>query len=120
MKAGGISVHVVDVSRAVPAAGMRIELYRLDDQGQRQCLVDKVLNGQGMLVDPVNKGEGLEGGYYEAIFYVGDYYRKEKIALPEPAFIDVVPFRFNLTELERHHHLPLKITPWGFSLFRTA
>ena len=35
-------------------------------------------------------------------------------------FLDVVPFRFKIADPARHYHLPLKITLWGFSLFRGA
>ena len=120
MKVGGISIHIVDISRGLPASGMRIQLYKVDIEGQRHSLLDKLLDKNGMLIDPINRGEGLQKGSYEAIFYADDYYRKESIELADPPFIEHISFRFYLTELERHQHLPLKITPRGISVFRTA
>jgi 5-hydroxyisourate hydrolase len=65
------------------------------------------------------RGEGLTTtGTYEALFHIGDWYRSEGIALPTPAFLETVPYRFGVADLAQHYHLPLKMTPWGFSLFR--
>ena len=57
-------------------------------------------------------------GTYEVLFHIGDWYRAQRIALPSPAFLEVVPYRFGVADLGQHYHLPLKMTPWGFSLFR--
>ena len=57
-------------------------------------------------------------GVYEATFHVGEWYRAQKVALPSPAFLETVPYRFGVADLAQHYHLPLKMTPWGFSLFR--
>jgi 5-hydroxyisourate hydrolase len=38
--------------------------------------------------------------------------------LPEPAFLESVLFEFGLADPAQHYHLPLKMTPWGYSLFR--
>jgi 5-hydroxyisourate hydrolase-like protein (transthyretin family) len=40
--------------------------------------------------------------------------------MADPPFLDVVPFRFGIADASEHYHLPLKLTPWGFSLFRGA
>ena len=42
----------------------------------------------------------------------------QQVAIPAPAFLEVVPFRFGIADPLQHYHLPLKLTPWGFSLFR--
>ena len=55
---------------------------------------------------------------HEALFHVGDWYRAEGIAVPTPAFLETVPYRFGIADLAQHYHLPLKMTPWGFSLCR--
>jgi 5-hydroxyisourate hydrolase len=57
-------------------------------------------------------------GRYEAIFHVAAWYRAQGIVLPEPPFLDALPFRFGIADAAQHYHLPLKITPWGFSVFR--
>jgi len=111
----GISLHAVDVTRAVPAAGMRIEVYRIT--GNRTRLIDTVVNESGTLARRIDTAPV---GLYEAVFHIGDYYRAQNITIPEPAFLEEVPFRFGIADETLHYHLPLKFTPWGFSLFRGA
>jgi 5-hydroxyisourate hydrolase len=113
--AGGISIHVFDVSRGIAAAGLRIELKAPDGS----TLADSRINPQGVLDHPSMRGEGMTAtGTYEAVFHVGDWYRAQGVPVPVPAFLEAVPFRFGVADLAQHYHLPLKITPWGLSLFR--
>ncbi len=111
----GISLHAVDVTRAVPAAGMRVEVYRM--AGDRALLIDTVVKADGTLARQI---ETAPAGLYEAVFHIGAYFRAQNIAVPEPAFLEEVPFRFGIADEASHYHLPLKFTPWGFSLFRGA
>ncbi len=115
MTAGGISIHVFDVSRGIAAAGLQVEL-RGPDGG---VLAAGSVGASGAFDHPVVRGEGLVSiGSYEAIFHVGDWYRAQGVAIPSPAFLEIVPYRFGIADLAQHYHLPLKMTPWGFSLFR--
>lgn len=116
-KAGGISVHAIDVSRGVPARGLGVALYRIE-AGGRILVAEGRCGANGALEHPVAGGEGATAGLYEAVFAIGDYFRAEGIDVPDPAFLEAAPFRFGLAAPEQHYHLPLKFTPWGFSLFR--
>jgi 5-hydroxyisourate hydrolase len=107
--AGGISIHVFDVSRGIAASGLRVEVRGLDGK----MLVDAQTSAQGTLDCPTTAT-----GLYEALFHVGDWYRTQGVAVPKPAFLEIVPYRFGVADLAQHYHLPLKMTPWGFSLFR--
>jgi 5-hydroxyisourate hydrolase len=104
-----ISIHVFDVSRGIAAAGLRVEVTGPD--GRR--LLDATTTRRGTL-ECGTPATGL----YEATFHVGAWYRAQGIAIPDPAFLEVVPFRFGVADLAQHYHLPLKMTPWGLSLFR--
>ena len=117
--AGGISLHAVDVARGVPAGGMRVELYALRD-GQRDRLAESRLCANGALDHPVVGGDGVTAGVYEAVFHIGPWLRAQGVGPAEPAFLEEAPFRFTVTDLDQHYHLPLKFTPWGYSLFRGA
>lgn len=115
MPSGGISIHVFDVSRGIAAAGLKVELRGPDDR----LLAEGVVGTSGAFDHPTVRGEGLIAtGMYEATFHVGDWYRAQGVALPHPAFLEVLPYRFGIADLAQHYHLPLKMTPWGFSLFR--
>lgn len=113
--AGGISIHVFDVSRGIAAAGLRVEL---SGPGGR-LLASGTVGASGAFDHPTVRGEGLtETGLYEAVFHIGEWYRARGVPLPSPAFLETVPYRFGIADLAQHYHLPLKMTPWGFSLFR--
>jgi 5-hydroxyisourate hydrolase len=112
----GISVHVVDAARGVPAAGLVVEIWALDN-GRRR-IGGGALSARGTLDDPGLAAPG--SGRYEALFHVADFYRGLGQPLPEPPFLDVVPFRFGIADGAQHYHLPLKLTAWGYSLFRGA
>lgn len=112
---GGISVHVVDVTRGVPAEGMKVEVFQL---GVSEPIASGILSSKGTLDHPIAQGEKIEMGLYEVVFHVGEFYRQLGYPLPDYPFLDVVPFRFGIDAIEQHYHLPLKVSPWGFSLFR--
>lgn len=115
--AGGISVHAVDVAHGVPACGLVVRLWRLDNNSR--VVVAAGACGEGGLLDhPAARGAGVAPGLYEVEFEVAAYYRAKGVSIPSPAFLEVAVFRFGIERVEEHFHLPLKFTPWGFSLFR--
>jgi 5-hydroxyisourate hydrolase len=105
----GISIHVVDVSRGVVAAGMRVELLY-----DGKHVAEGTLSSKGL----IEVGDRAKTGFYEAIFHVGDWYRHQRITLPSPPFLEVVTYRFGISDPDQHYHLPFKCTPWGYSCFR--
>lgn len=113
---GGISIHAVDVARGVPASGLSVLLRRLDPEpiivARGACAEN------GHFIDPVSEGAGVIRGLYEVRFGVGDYYRRCRVEIPDPSFIEEAVFQFGIDRTSEHFHLPFKFTPWGFSLFR--
>ena len=112
----GISIHVVDVSRGVVAQGMRVEVFGAG--AVRKPLCDGIINAKGVLDEAVLMGEAMQAGCYEAVFHAAAYYRAAAVALPALPFIDVVTYRFAIADTRQHYHLPMKLTPWGYSCFR--
>ncbi|MEP2471973.1 MAG: hydroxyisourate hydrolase [Paracoccaceae bacterium] len=113
---GGISIHAVDVSRGVPAAGLAVKLMLVEPS--RKLVAEGVCTDTGHFEHPVAKGVGVTRGLYEVEFDVGAYFRNAEIQIPDPSFLDVAVFRFGIDAVKEHFHLPFKFTPWGFSLFR--
>jgi 5-hydroxyisourate hydrolase len=112
---GGISIHVVDVSRGVVAAWMRVELYAL--QPDRRLVTSGIVSAKG-LVEEAALAQRFTAGPYEAVFHVAAYYRAVGLTLPRVPFLDVVSYRFGIDDPDGHYHLPMKVTPWGYSCFR--
>ncbi|GAB4059303.1 hydroxyisourate hydrolase [Uliginosibacterium sediminicola] len=113
--AGGISMHGVDVARGVPAQGMRVELWMMAPDSR--LLATGSLNASGVWEDPLTRSELIVPGTYEARFHAGEYFAAQGSPL---GILDLVPFRFVIRDPSQHYHLPLKMTPWGYSLFRGA
>lgn len=119
----GISIHVVDVSRGVVAHGMRVELFATAAfatvaTAARKLLCAGAINAKGVLDDAVLMSNAMQAGYYDAVFHAADYYRAAGVPLPALPFIDVVTYRFAVADTRQHYHLPMKLTPWGYSCFR--
>ncbi len=113
----GISIHVVDVSRGVVAAGMRVELFALANDADRRLIASGAISKTGVLADPA-LDQRFEPGFYEARFHVDDFYRAAIGPAAEVPFLDIVSYRFGLSDPQAHYHLPMKCTPWGYSCFR--
>ena len=114
--AGGISLHCVDVSRGYAMTGLQVEVFRVNNSERK--LIANGKTDKGVLNHPMVKGEGIITGQYEVVFHVADYYRSIDHNLSDPPFIETVTYPFGLANEEEHYHLPMKMTPYGFSLFR--
>lgn len=113
--AGFLTTHVLDMGRGCPAAGLRVELLRIEGEG-RVRLRTLVTNADGRTDGPVLPEEEFRPGTYELAFAAGDYLRGAGAALTDPPFLDVVPVRFGM---ERgHYHVPLLLSPFGYSTYR--
>lgn len=111
--AGRLTTHVLCTNTGRPAAGLAVELLTADGRS----LARVVTNADGRLDAPLLAGETFAPGVYELRFAVGDFYRRQGMALPEPAFLDVVPIRFGMAEAG-HYHVPLLVSPFGYSTYR--
>lgn len=108
----GISIHVVDVSRGVVAAGMKVEVFL----GTRR-IASGTISPKGLLESEA-LGATFAPGAYQADLHLGEWYRSEGVPLPGVPFLDVVTYRFGISDPAQHYHLPFKCTPWGYSCFR--
>jgi 5-hydroxyisourate hydrolase len=117
---GGISIHCVDVASGRVATGLRVALHRLDAQGDpiEQSLAHGEVGITGQLQHPGLSGDAIGAGGYEAVFWVGDFYRTQGAQVSQPAFLERVVYRFHIADPAQHYHLPFKFTAWGYSLFR--
>ena len=99
-----ITTHVLDTVRGRPAAGVTVEL-RYPDAVVATAVTDA--DGRAVVLD-----SGLRAGPYELRFAVGAYFDQD------PAFLDVVPVRFNVADPGADHHVPLLCSPWAYTTYR--
>jgi 5-hydroxyisourate hydrolase len=113
--AGYLTTHVLDTARGLPAAGIKIELYRIDlETGDRELLETTRTNDDGRTDEPLLEGEEFECGIYEVVFHAGEYFGEGN----HPHFLDRVPVRFGVSDPEAHYHVPLLASPWSYSTYR--
>lgn len=113
---GFLTTHVLDTARGCPAAGLKITLFRLRGDA-REKITEKITNQDGRTDGPILPAERFELGEYELVFEAGDYLRAAGQDGPKPLFLDIVPIRFGMAQ-EDHYHVPLLISPFGYSTYR--
>jgi len=112
-----LSTHVLDTSLGKPAQGLRVELHLCAD-GARRAVTVRSTNAEGRTDEPLLSGDTLETGVYELTFHAGDYFRGLGIGLSDPPFLDQVVVRFGLADPSGHYHVPLLLSPYGYSTYR--
>lgn len=111
---GHLSTHVLDNSIGGPAHGIAVTLHEMDGETARP-LAASVTNSDGRTTALLEPGP-LRIGTYELHFNVGAYFAPRP--LPTPAFLDIVKLRFSIAEPEGRYHIPLLLTPWGYTTYR--
>ena len=112
-----LSTHVLDTARGRAADGVRVELHLLRD-GERRAIADVTTNADGRTDAPLLSGARLEPGVYELTFHAGDYFRRAGVALTEPPFLDVIVVRLGVADPDGQYHVPLLLSPYGYSTYR--
>ncbi len=114
---GRLTTHVLDTSAGCPGAGIAVTLDRLE-AGGRVRLTETVTNSDGRCDGPILEGDAFAAGRYELTFAAGAYFRARDVALSDPAFLDEVIIRFGIAAPGEHYHVPLLISPYGYSTYR--
>ncbi|XUO87680.1 hydroxyisourate hydrolase [Halomonas sp. KM072] len=114
---GRLTTHVLDTAKGQPGQGIIIEVFRLTG-GQREPLATTVTNSDGRCDAPLLEGEALTAGEYELVFHAGDYLLQQGVEAAEPRFLDVIPLRFGVADASQHYHVPLLLSPYGYSTYR--
>lgn len=113
---GRLTTHVLDTATGRPAAGLAIALYRLEGE-TRRLLKRVATNADGRCDAALLEGAAFAPGEYELVFEAGAYLRGIGVTLPRPAFLESIPIRFGLAEAA-HYHVPLLLSPYGYSTYR--
>ena len=115
---GRLTTHVLDTALGRPASGIAIALYRIATSGGREKLGDFLTNADGRCDGPLLEGTAFAAGTYELVFAAGAYFDRAGLKLPEPKFLDQVTIRFGIAAPEQHYHVPLLLSPCGYSTDR--
>ena len=113
--AAKLSTHVLDTVSGKPAAGVRVELHRLDGTSDKQPLADVATNADGRAM--LLTADQMAAGRYRLLFHVGDYFAATGNA-DAKRFLDVVPVLFTIDDAAAGYHVPLLVSPWSYSTYR--
>jgi 5-hydroxyisourate hydrolase len=111
---GKLTTHVLDTAHGCPAAGMTLQLF----DSSNQLLVSATTNSDGRVDRPLLEAEAMRSGRYRLEFQAGDYFRARGVKLDEVPFLDVVTLAFGIDNAEAHYHVPLLLSPYGYSTYR--
>ena len=112
MKPSALTTHVLDTAAGIPAAGVAVELWRMEDAA---LVTRATTNADGRTDAPLMDAASFRPGRYELRFAVGDYFRARGQAA---GFLDVVALNVGLEAGQGHYHVPLLCSPWSYSTYR--
>ena len=112
---GRLTTHVLDTSAGKPAANLAVTLIRESDG---VVLTTGRTNADGRMDAPLLEGAAFAKGVYRLEFDVGAYFKGQGLALPDPAFLTAVSIRFGVASPDEHYHVPLLVSPFGYSTYR--
>ncbi|TYR80550.1 hydroxyisourate hydrolase [Priestia megaterium] len=113
-----LTTHILDLTHGKPASNVAIELFFIQSEAERIKIADSVTNRDGRLAQPLLSSESFEPGEYELLFYIGDYFYSKNIELSSPPFLNKVSVRIGLSQEQKHYHVPLLVSPWGYQVYR--
>lgn len=117
MAEGYLTTHVLDTARGCPAAGLKIALYKVTGNNHRK-IVEMVTNADGRTDTPILPKAAFAAGQYELVFFTGDYLDATGAPAESPRFLDQIPIRFGISDEAAHYHVPLLLSPFGYSTYR--
>lgn len=112
-----LSTHVLDTANGCPARGMQIELWSITPES-RTLLKKIVSNADGRTDEPLLNADEIQTGQFEMVFHVGEYFKGTGVAGGAIPFLDQVPVRFGIAQVDASYHVPLLVSPWSYSTYR--
>ena len=110
----GITTHVLDTSIGKPAAGIPVALERNTHSAGWQAVGEGITDIDGRLTGLLPAGEAFSAGHYRLIFETGPYFEQKDIN----CFFPRVTITFVVKNTQEHHHVPLLVSPFGYSTYR--
>lgn len=109
-----ITTHVLDISRGRPAAGVAVTLEVQTDAGDWRTVGRGRTDADGRLKSLTGGGDDLIEGVYRLTFETGDYFA----ALGVETFYPLSVVVFRVRDAAGHYHVPLLVSPFGYSTYR--
>ena len=108
-----LSVHVLNLENGLPSPGVNVTLEKHVGQNW-QPLGEGTTNEQGRIAELFPAKQTFEAGQYRVVFKTGEYFKKAK----HETFFPEIPVIFEVKQTDQHYHIPLLLSPYGFSTYR--
>lgn len=119
---GYLTTHILDTTKGIAAAGVKIRLYQHGTDGQRRLLHSTVSNNDGRCDQPLLQADLFSVGVYELEFAIDEYFSatdpKQEHEPSAPHFLNTVVIRFGINDENAHYHIPLLVSPYSYSTYR--
>jgi 5-hydroxyisourate hydrolase len=112
-----ISTHVLDTARGIPARGIAVSLCRISGN-ERLAVGNAVTNADGRTDAPLLSGDEIPTAIYELTFQAGPYLADSGATLASPPFLGDIVIRFGVADATASYHVPLLLSPYGYSTYR--
>lgn len=108
-----LSVHVLNLQDGLPSSEVKVSLEE-QENGKWVQLSQATTNEQGRIPALYPEGKKLEKGMYKVTFKTGDWFKAHK----QKSFFPEVPVIFEVDGSVEHYHIPLLLSPYGYSTYR--
>lgn len=112
LKMSQVTTHVLETSSGKPGKGISLKLMQMINN-EWKSIAQGITNADGRVPDLLPAGKNLSTGNYKLLFETGDYYTGQHIKTFYPA----VEIQFTIYD-ESQYHVPLLISPFGYSTYR--
>jgi 5-hydroxyisourate hydrolase len=113
---GKLTTHVLDTAHGCPGKGIALRLYKC---GKKDTLLAKArTNADGRCDAPILAGKDMKAGTYRLEFDVAAYYKAKGVKLAKAPFLGTVVIQFGIADGSAHYHVPLLVSPYGYSTYR--
>ncbi|MCH7497500.1 MAG: hydroxyisourate hydrolase [Candidatus Marinimicrobia bacterium] len=109
-----LTTHVLDTAAGRPAAGIAIQLARLDDAEQWQPLAESTTDADGRSASLLAGQSTLAPGTYRLTFQVAAYFQARQV----DSLFTAIPVVFTIRSPQEHVHVPLLLSPFGYTTYR--
>ena len=111
----GLTTHILDQAAGKPAAGVAVRVSRREGQALSPVAELRTdADGRARLI----AGEDLAIGGYRLEFSIGEHFKASGLPITDPPFLDVVVIDFAVSNTQQHWHVPLLVSPYGYSTYR--
>lgn len=111
----GLTTHILDQAAGKPAADVVVRVSRREGEALTPVAEFRTDgDGRARLV----AGEDIKVGGYRLEFSIGAYFEASGQPVTDPPFLDVVVIDFAVSNVDQHWHVPLLVSPYGYSTYR--